>query len=155
MGKKLKSGQKNILVVDDDMSVRTTFSSVLRQEGYRVTAVKNGYEAIKAIDEESFDLALVDLGMPGMDGIEVLEKDKDSFDLALVDLGMPGMDGIEVLEKIKTRRPQTRVIIFTGYGSITTAVEAMRKGATDYLNKPFSPEELKAGVKKALENGRD
>ncbi|GAI20375.1 unnamed protein product, partial [marine sediment metagenome] len=51
-GKKLKSGQKNILVVDDDMSVRTTFSSVLRQEGYRVTAVKNGYEAIKAIDEE-------------------------------------------------------------------------------------------------------
>ena len=129
-GKKLKSGQKNILVVDDDMSVRTTFSSVLRQEGYRVTAVKNGYEAIKAID-------------------------KDSFDLALVDLGMPGMDGIEVLEKIKTRRPQTRVIIFTGYGSITTAVEAMRKGATDYLNKPFSPEELKAGVKKALENGRD
>ncbi len=130
MGKKLKSGQKNILVVDDDMSVRTTFSSVLRQEGYRVTAVKNGYEAIKAIDEESFDLALVDLGMPGMDGIEVLEK-------------------------IKTRRPQTRVIIFTGYGSITTAVEAMRKGATDYLNKPFSPQELKAGVKKALENGRD
>lgn len=129
-GKKLKSGQKNILVVDDDMSVRTTFSSVLRQEGYRVTAVKNGYEAIKAID-------------------------KDSFDLALVDLGMPGMDGIEVLEKIKTRRPQTRVIIFTGYGSITTAVEAMRKGATDYLNKPFSPHELKAGVKKALENGRD
>jgi len=129
-GKKLKSGQKNILVVDDDKSVRSTFSSVLRQEGYRVTAVKNGYEAIKAIDEESFDLALVDLGMPGMDGIEVLEK-------------------------IKTRRPQTRVIIFTGYGSITTAVEAMRKGATDYLNKPFSPEELKAGVKKALENGRD
>jgi len=130
MGKKLKSGQKNILVVDDDMSVRTTFSSVLRQEGYRVTAVKNGYEAIKAIDEESFDLALVDLGMPGMDGIEVLEK-------------------------IKSRRPETRVIIFTGYGSITTAVEAMRKGATDYLNKPFSPEELKAGVKKGLENGRD
>ncbi|GAH30132.1 unnamed protein product [marine sediment metagenome] len=65
------------------------------------------------------------------------------------------MDGIEVLEKIKTRRPQTRVIIFTGYGSITTAVEAMRKGAADYLNKPFSPHELKAGVKKGLENGRD
>ena len=129
-GKKLKSDQKNILVVDDDMSVRTTFSSVLRQEGYRVTAVKNGYEAIKAVDEESFDLALVDLGMPGMDGIEVLEK-------------------------IKTRRPQVRVIIYTGYGSITTAVEAMRKRATDYLNKPFSPQELKAGVKKALKNGRE
>ena len=130
MRKKIKSDQKNILVVDDDKSVRTTFSSVLRKEGYRVTAVENGYEAIKAIDEESFDLALVDLRMPGLDGIEVLKK-------------------------IKTRRPQTRVIIFTGYGSITTAVEAIRKGATDYLNKPFSPHELKAGVKKALENGRD
>ena len=126
MGKKLKSDQKNILVVDDEMSVRTTFSSVLRKEGYRVTAVKDGYEAIKAIDE-------------------------GSFDLALVDLRMPGLDGIEVLENIKKRKPQIPVIIYTGYGSVTTAVEAMRKGAADYLAKPFSPEELKAGVKKALE----
>ncbi len=130
MRKKIESDQKNILVVDDDKSVRTTFSSILRKEGYRVTAVENGYEAIKAIDEESFDLALVDLRMPGLDGIEVLEK-------------------------IKSRRPETRVIIYTGYGSVTTAVEAMRKGAADYLNKPFSPDDLKAGVKKALENGRD
>ena len=129
MGKKPKSDQKNILVVDDDMSIRTIFSGVLRKEGYRVTAVKNGYEAIKAID-------------------------KESFDLALVDLKMPGLDGIQVLEKIKNRRPQTRVIIYTGYGSITTAVEAMRKGAADYLIKPFSPNELKAGVKKALESSQ-
>jgi len=128
--KKIESDQKNILVVDDDKSARTTFSSVLRKEGYRVTAVENGYEAIKAIAEESFDLALVDLRMPGLDGIKVLEK-------------------------IKSRRPETRVIIYTGYGSVTTAVEAMRKGAADYLNKPFSPQELKAGVKKGLENGRD
>jgi len=59
MGEKLKSDQKNILVVDDDTGVRTVFSSILRKVGYRVTAVKNGYEAIKVIDEESFDLALV------------------------------------------------------------------------------------------------
>ncbi|MFQ6067878.1 MAG: response regulator, partial [bacterium] len=72
MGRNLKSDQRNILLVDDDMSVRNTFSSILREEGYRVTAVENGYEAIKAIDEESFDLALVDLKMPGLDGIEVL-----------------------------------------------------------------------------------
>ena len=127
--KKIESDQKNILVVDDDKSARTTFSSVLRKEGYRVTAVENGYEAIKAIAEESFDLALVDLRMPGLDGIKVLEK-------------------------IKSRRPETRVIIYTGYGSVTTAVEAMRKGAADYLNKPFSPHELKAGVKKALESSQ-
>jgi len=130
MGEKLKSDQKNILVVDDDTGVRTVFSSILRKVGYRVTAVKNGYEAIKVIDEESFDLALVDLRMPGLDGIQVLER-------------------------IRTRRPQTRVIIYSAYGSVTTAVEAIRKGAADYLNKPFSPDDLKAGVKKAVENGRD
>jgi len=130
MGKKLKSDQKNILVVDDDMRVRTIFSSMLRKEGYRVTAVKDGYETIKAIDEESFDLALVDLRMPGLDGIQVLER-------------------------VKSRRLQTRVIIYTGYGSVEDAVEAMRKGAADYLTKPFSPNELALSVKKALENSRD
>ena len=130
MGKKLKSDQKNILVVDDDMRVRTIFSSILKKEGYRVTAVKDGYEAIKAIDEESFDLALVDLRMPGLDGIQVLER-------------------------VKSRRLQTRVIIYTGYGSVEDAVEAMSKGAADYLTKPFYPNELALSVKKALENSRD
>lgn len=130
MGEKLKSDQKNILVVDDDTGVRTVFSSILRKEGYRVTAVKNGYEAIKVIDEESFDLALVDLRMPGLDGIQVLEK-------------------------IKSRRPQTRVIIYSAYGSVEDAVEAMRKGAADYLNKPFSPNELELSLKKTLEKSRD
>ncbi len=130
MGEKLKSDQKNILVVDDDTGVRTVFSSILRKEGYRVTAVKNGYEAIKVID-------------------------KESFDLALVDLRMPGLDGIQVLERIRSRRPQTRVIIYSAYGLVEDAVEAMRKGATDYLNKPFSPNELELNVKKALEKSRD
>jgi len=130
MGEQLKSDQKNILVVDDDTGVRTVFSSILRKEGYRVTAVKNGYEAIKVIDEESFDLALVDLRMPGLDGIQVLEK-------------------------IKSRRPQTRVIIYSAYGSVEDAVEAMRKGAADYLNKPFSPNELELSLKKTLEKSRD
>ena len=130
MGEQLKSDQKNILLVDDDTGVRTVFSSILRKEGYRVTAVKNGYEAIKVIDEESFDLALVDLRMPGLDGIQVLEK-------------------------IRSRRPQTRVIIYSAYGLVEDAVEAMRKGATDYLNKPFSPNELELNVKKALEKSRD
>ena len=130
MGEKLKSDQKNILLVDDDTGVRTVFSSILTKEGYRVTAVKNGYEAIKVIDEESFDLALVDLRMPGLDGIQVLEK-------------------------IKSRRPQTRVIIYSAYGSVEDAVEAMRKGAADYLNKPFSPNELELSLKKTLEKSRD
>ncbi|TET12839.1 sigma-54-dependent Fis family transcriptional regulator [Candidatus Aerophobetes bacterium] len=130
MHKNPKSEQKNILLVDDDMSVRTVFSSVLRREGYRVNTVKDGYEAIKVVEEKDFDLALVDLMMPGLDGIQVLER-------------------------IKSRRPEIRVVIYTGYGSVPTVVEAMRKGAVDYLAKPFSPDELKAGVKKALEKGED
>ena len=95
--------QKRILIVDDEANVRVVFSDVLRKESYMVKGVKDGPEAIKAIGEETFDLALVDLRMPRMDGIEVLEN-------------------------IKKRKPEIPVIIYTGYGSVTTAVEAMRKG---------------------------
>jgi len=118
--------QKYILVVDDEINVRTVFSDILKKEGYYVRGAKDGYEAIKAVDEESFDLVLVDLEMPRMNGIETLEN-------------------------IKKRKPQLQVIIYTEYGSIATAVEAIRKGAVDYLNEPFSPRELKLSIKKALE----
>ncbi|GAH64199.1 unnamed protein product [marine sediment metagenome] len=117
---------KRILVVDDEANVRTVFSDVLRKENYLVKAVKGAPQALKAIDEESFDLALVDLGRPKTDGIETLEN-------------------------IKKRKPEIAVIIYTGHGSIPTAVAAIRKGATDYLHKPFSPEELKLSIRKALE----
>jgi len=125
-GKPMEKNLKQILIVDDEANVRVVFSDVLRRESYIVKVAKDGPEAIKAVDEETFDLALVDLRMPRMDGIEVLEN-------------------------IKKRKPQIPVIIYTGYGSITTAVEAMRKGAADYLNKPFSPEDLKSSIRKALE----
>jgi len=122
----MEKRQTRILLVDDEANVRTVFSDILKKESYLVKEVKNGPEAIKAIDEETFDLALVDLRMPNMDGIEVLEN-------------------------IKKRKPEIPVIVYTGYGSITSAVEAMRKGAFDYLNKPFSPQQLKSNIKKALE----
>lgn len=118
--------QKRILLVDDEANVIKVFSDVLRNENYIVKGVENGPEAIKAIE-------------------------KETFDLALVDLKMPRMDGIEVLENIKKIKPHLPVIIYTGYGSVTTAVESMRKRAADYLNKPFSPEELKSSIKKALQ----
>ena len=117
---------KRILVVDDEANVRTVFSDVLRKENYLVKAVKGAPQALKAIDEESFDLALVDLGRPKMDGIEILEN-------------------------IKKRKPEIAVIIYTGHGSIPTAVAAIKREATDYLSKPFSPEELKLSIRKALE----
>ncbi len=115
-----------ILLVDDEANVRTVFSDVLKRVGYQVKAVEDGQEAIKEVEEKTYNLALVDLRMPTMDGIEILEN-------------------------IKKRKPQIPVIIYTGHGSITTAVEAMRKGASDYLNKPFSPEELKLSIRNALE----
>lgn len=118
--------KKYILVVDNEINVRTVFSDILKKEGYCVRGAKNGYEAIKAVDEESFDLVLIDLGMPQMNGIETLEN-------------------------IKKRKPQLQVIIYAEYGSITTAVESIRKGAVDYLNEPFSPRELKLSIKKAFE----
>lgn len=118
--------KKYILVVDNEINVRTVFSDILKKEGYCVRGAKDGYEAIKAVDEESFDLVLIDLGMPQMNGIETLEN-------------------------IKKRKPQLQVIIYAEYGSITTAVESIRKGAVDYLNEPFSPRELKLSIKKALE----
>jgi len=115
-----------ILLVDDEANVRTVFSDVLKRAGYWVKAVEDGHKAIK-------------------------ELEKNSYNLALVDLRMPKMGGIQVLESLKKIKPELPVIIYTGYGSVTTAVEAMRKGASDYLNKPFSPEELKLVIKKALE----
>jgi len=115
-----------ILLVDDEANVRTVFSDVLKRAGYRVKTVENGHEAIKEVEEKTYNLALVNLRMPKMDGIEVLEN-------------------------IKKRKPEVPVIIYTGHGSVTTSVEAMRKGASDYLNKPFSPKELKLAIKKVLE----
>jgi len=119
--------QKCILIVDDDLSVRTLFSSFLKKEGYLVTAVKDGYEGIKAIE-------------------------KQTFALALIDLAMPGMNGIEVLENIKKIRSEVPVLIYTGYGSSETFAEAIKKGAVDCLNKPFSLQELKIIVRKNINN---
>ena len=122
----MEKRRKRILLVDDEANVRTVFSDVLRRESYIVKGVEDGPEAIKAVKEETFDLALVDLKMPHMDGIEVLEN-------------------------IKKVKPQLPVIIYTGCGSVTSAVESMRKKAADYLSKPFSPDELKLSIRKALE----
>ncbi len=125
MEQKQRGEQKCILLVDDDFSVRTLYSRFLNKEGYLVTAVKNGYQ-----------------------GIEALEK--HHFDLALVDVAMAGMNGIEVLENIRRRRPEVAVVIYTAYGSPEIAGEAIEKGAADYLDKPFSLKELKATVKRIL-----
>jgi DNA-binding response OmpR family regulator len=117
---------KKILIVDDEKNIRLTLSQ-----------------------------ALETLGMPvqtAADGEEALQKLQDSdFSLVLLDLKLPGMDGLEVLRRIRESRPKTRVIMITAHGTIDYAVEAMKLGAVDFLRKPFSPNEIRKLVSQVLE----
>jgi len=120
---------ERILVVDDEESIRSSLCDLLRSFGYDVAAVEDGFKAIERIKGEEWDLALVDLKMPGMDGMEVLEK-------------IRGINSI------------TSVIIITGYATVDNAVTAMKKGAVDYLMKPFTADEIRIRIEKALEKKR-
>ncbi|NOX20242.1 MAG: sigma-54-dependent Fis family transcriptional regulator [Nitrospirae bacterium] len=87
-----------------------------------------------------------------LDGVEAFEKiKKEHFDVVVTDIKMPGLDGISLLERIKLQWPETEVIIITGFGSIDSAVEAMKRGAYDYITKPFNLDELILKIKKILE----
>jgi two-component system response regulator HydG len=118
-----------VLVVDDQRNMRSTLSLMLRDAGYEVVEAHDG--------EHACDLVVA-----------------DSFDLVLTDLKMGAMDGIHVLRHAKEAAPLTEVIVMTAYGTIESAVEAMRLGAHDYIQKPFTEEELLVKVQKALERRR-
>jgi len=120
----------NILVVDDERNIRTLCSRVLAGDQIEVHGVGTGKEGLQTADDVSPDLVLLDLRLPDMDGIEVLRS-------------------------IKGRHPETAVIIITGFGQIQSAVEAIKAGATDYLEKPFEHlDKLKLAVARALEEVR-
>lgn len=108
----------NILIIDDEAVLRQTFTRILKQAGHEVTTAADGPEAIKRLDSTRFDLVFLDIRLPG------------------------GMDGLEVLKQVHDRHPQMPVILFTGYASLQTAMDAIRLGASDYLIKPVSPEIL-------------
>lgn len=114
-----------ILIVDDEKASRKSLRDILRLEGYTVTDKENGEEALKALEENDFDLMLLDLKMPGMSGLEVLEK---AVDVA----------------------PNTKIIMLTAHGSLESAIEALRQGAHDYLLKPAQPKEILASVEKGI-----
>ena len=114
-----------ILVVDDEDIVRTSCSRTLVPEGYDVRLAKNGVEGLQMAAEERFDLVLTDLKMPDMDGIDVLRN-------------------------IKEKWPETHVIIVTGYQTVDTAVKAIKLGASNYIEKPFTPDALLSAVTEAL-----
>jgi len=115
----------NILIIDDEEAILDSCSQVLKKEGYTVKGAKDGREGLKFFK-------------------------KEFFHVVLLDLKLPDLNGMEILIKIKEETPETPVIIITGYASVESAVEAMKRGAFDYLAKPFSPEGLRVITKKAL-----
>ena len=114
-----------ILVIDDEEMVRQSLEEILRLEGYDITPACSGEEALEILGQENFDLILLDLKMPGVDGIEVLRT-------------------------VSKASPDTKVILLTGHGSLESAIEALRQGAHDYLLKPVSSRDLLSSVAGAI-----
>jgi two-component system response regulator HydG len=120
------SAEKNILLVDDYKPHRDSLAKILEGEGFRVFPASDGEEAL-----------------------DILRQ--DFIHLVITDLKMPRMDGVELLKVAKTIRPEVEVILITGYGTVDTAVTAMKDGAYDYIQKPFKPREIRKLVRKAIE----
>jgi len=121
------SGQ--ILIVDDDKTLANILRLTLIEEGYRVTAVYSAVQASEQIDNQSFDVIILDLVLPDTEGVDLLRK-------------------------LIKRFPGTCFIIFTGYASIASAIEALKAGAYDYILKPFDVEHLKLVIKRGIKNQR-
>ncbi len=118
-----------IVVIDDEVNAAAALETLLREDGYEVSRAADGRQ-----------------------GLALLERTE--ADIVLTDLRMPGMDGLELLGRIKEMRPQTMVILMTAYGTVKTAVKAMKLGADDYLGKPIDMEELEVVLTRALEKKR-
>ncbi len=115
-----------ILVVDDEKRIRDGCCTMLKDEGFDVAVAENGFVGLKKIEEEHFDIILLDLMMPGLPGIDLLSH-------------------------VKTKHPDTLVIVITGYATLEHAIDAMKKGAFDFISKPFSPDDLRSVVRRAID----
>lgn len=114
-----------ILVVDDEKNIRLTLERCLKGAGHETDLAVSGEHALTKVEEKEFDLILLDIKLPDIDGIEVLRR-------------------------LRRRRPDQAVVMITAYGSVETAVEALKVGAVDYLQKPFTPEEITNTVSAVL-----
>lgn len=115
-----------ILIVDDEDTLRTTMEDLLDSEGREIVSAASGEEALAYLEDGTYDLMIVDLIMPGIDGLQV----------------------IDVAQKLS---PQAKIIMLTAYGTLDSAIQAMRRGATDYLLKPANAPEIEAAVDRALQ----
>ncbi|NOR10526.1 MAG: response regulator [Desulfovibrionaceae bacterium] len=118
--------EARILIVDDEDISRENLGHILNKEGHSVVSVDRGIEALKKLEDTEFDLVLTDLKMKQVDGMEVLTRTKEQY-------------------------PDTEVIIITAYATVATAIEAMRKGAYNYIPKPYKMDQVRLVVKRALE----
>lgn len=118
-----------VLVVDDEESMRDSCTQILTKDGFEAATAENGYVGLEKIKETKPDLVLIDLKMPGISGMEVLEKTRE-------------LD------------PGVISVVITGYATVESAVEAMKRGAYDFLPKPFTPEELRIIIRRGLERRR-
>ena len=118
-----------ILIVDDEKNIRLTLSQALETLGVEIDTAADGDEALTKL------------------------KGRD-FGLILLDIRMPGMDGMEVLRRVREMRPDIRIIMITAYGTVESAVEAMKLGAVDFLQKPFDPEEIRELILRVLDRDR-
>jgi two-component system response regulator AtoC/two-component system nitrogen regulation response regulator NtrX len=125
----LELSSPTILIVDDEETVLYTLQAVLKREGYTIQSARNAREALEKLET-------------------------GTYDLIISDVNMPGISGLDLLDAVKTRDPECLVILITAYGSEVIAVDAMRRGAYDYLPKPFANDDLKITVRRALEKRR-
>jgi two-component system phosphate regulon sensor histidine kinase PhoR len=126
----VQEGSK-ILVIDDEAVMRDGCHRILAKQGCEVLTATNGE-----------------------DGLAAITRDPQGFDVVLLDLKMPGMEGMEVLERAKEVNPALLIVVITGYATVDSAVEAMKKGAYDFIAKPFTPDQLRLVVNRALEKRR-
>lgn len=122
----MKTGRPLVLIIDDDPNLRKTLSDILRTKGYDVVSAKDGAEGIGLLQERPVDIALIDLRLPDMSGIEVLAE-------------------------VKKRSPSTDAIILTGNATLDSAIEATNRGAFSYLQKPYDIDQLLLHLKRAME----
>jgi two-component system response regulator AtoC len=121
---------ESILVVDDDADVRKSLSSILSKEGYSVETVENGKEAARV-------------------------SEKSRFDMALIDIKLPDMEGTELLHRLKEKQPHMVKIIITGFPTLENAMETVNEGAAGYILKPFDVEKLLEMIRKHLKRETD
>ena len=125
---KIHSEPFTLLVIDDDQTMRDGCSRILSKSGWTALTAENGQE-----------------------GLDQVRGRPEEIDVVLLDLMMPGVSGMEVLERSLAMVPDLLVIVITGYATVESAVEAMKKGAYDFISKPFTPDQLRIVVKRALE----